>query len=655
MSQDIYSKLNQALIQAVKDLYDVRPEDFAPESPPEAKLGDLAFTAAFDLARHAKKPPRKIAEELAPKLRSVEGVAKVEIAGPGYLNVFFDRRLYLERFSEAPDPVASTDEKIIVEHTNINPNKAAHIGHLRNAALGDTFVRVLRYLEDTVEIQNYIDDTGVQVADVVVGFLHLEKKTADEVKVLTESDRFDYYCWDLYAQVNEFYLADPERQIHRQRTLQAIEEGTSPEALLAHEVATRIVLCHLSTMERIGVRYDLLPWEGDILRLQFWNRAFELLKEKQAIFLTEEGKNTGCWVMDLPEESDADGSDEKVIVRSNGTVTYVGKDIAYQMWKLGLLGQDFFYVPFHRYDGGAVVWSTTSREPEEVLEAQVPKFGHGDRVYNVIDTRQSYLQRIVQQGVALLASEQARERSRHFAYEMVALTPATCRELGFPVSEDEAKKPYLEVSGRKGLGVKADDLIDVLEKKALEEVAKRNAGEDEQEQKELARAIARAALRYFMVKTTKNKVIAFDFAEALSFEGDSGPYLQYAAVRAGKIVQKMGLDSAIESADLSPDRMRNLEWKALSEEESDELWSLVHFATRLGYVAEQVKRTEEPAHLARFALQLAQKFNAFYHRYPILKETDPAKQSLRLLVVQVFRRQISKALALMGIPVPERM
>ena len=655
MSQDIYSKLNQALIQVVKDLYGVRPEDFAPESPPEAKLGDLAFTAAFDLARHAKKPPRKIAEELAPALRSVEGVAKVEIAGPGYLNVFFDRHLYLERFGEAPDPVASTDEKIIVEHTNINPNKAAHIGHLRNAALGDTFVRVLRYLKDRVEIQNYIDDTGVQVADVVVGFLHLEKKTADEVKILTESDRFDYYCWDLYGQVNEFYLSDPERQIQRQRTLQAIEEGTSPEALLAHEVATRIVRCHLSTMERIGVRYDLLPWEGDILRLQFWNRAFELLKEKQAIFLTEEGKNAGCWVMDLPEESDADGSGEKVIVRSNGTVTYVGKDIAYQMWKLGLLGQDFSYVPFHRYDGGAVVWSTTSQEPEELPETQVPKFGHGDRVYNVIDTRQSYLQRIVQQGVALLASEQARERSRHFAYEMVALTPATCRELGFPVSEDEAKKPYLEVSGRKGLGVKADDLIDVLEKKALEEVAKRSAGEDEQEQKELARAIARAALRYFMVKTTKNKVIAFDFAEALSFEGDSGPYLQYAAVRAGKIVQKMGLDSAVESADLSPDRMKSLEWKALSEEESDELWSLVHFATRLGYVADQVKRTEEPAHLARFALQLAQKFNAFYHRYPILKETDPAKQSLRLLVVQVFRRQISKALALMGIPVPERM
>jgi len=655
MTQDIYSKLDQALIQVVKDLYDVETEDFAPESPPQAKLGDLAFTAAFDLARHAKKSPRKIAEELAPTLRSVEGVAKVEIAGPGYLNVFFDRRLYLERFRDAPDPVASTDRKIIVEHTNINPNKAAHIGHLRNAALGDTFVRVLRYLKDTVEVQNYIDDTGVQVADVVVGFLHLEKKTADEVKTLAESDRFDYYCWNLYAQVNDFYLSDPERTIHRQQTLQAIEEGTSPEASLAQEIATRIVRCHLSTMERIGVLYDLLPWEGDILRLRFWNRAFELLKEKQAIHLTKEGKNAGCWVMVLPEESDADGSDEKVIVRSNGTVTYVGKDIAYQMWKLGLLGKDFFYVPFHRYDGGAVAWSTTSQEPKEHPEARIPKFGHGDRVYNVIDTRQSYLQRIVQQGVALLASEQARERSRHFAYEMVALTPTTCRELGFTVSEDEALKPYLEVSGRKGLGVKADDLIDVLEKKALEEVIKRNAGDDAQEQTNLAEAIARAALRYFMVKTTKNKVIAFDFAEALSFEGDSGPYLQYAIVRAGKIVQKMGLDSAIESADLPADKMKDLEWKALPEEESDELWSLVHFATRLGHVAEQVKRTEEPAHLARFALQLAQKFNAFYHRYPILKETDPAKQSLRLFVVQVFRRQMSKALALMGIPVPERM
>jgi arginyl-tRNA synthetase len=381
-----------------------------------------------------------------------------------------------------------------------------------------------------------------------------------------------------------------------------------------------------------------------------------LLKEKRAIRLTTEGKNAGCWIMDLPEESETEeGSDEKVIVRSNGTVTYVGKDIAYQMWKLGILDKDFAYEPFREYDDGTWVWSTTSSQTKTPPGVEMPKFGHGDRVYNVIDTRQSYLQRIVQQGVALLASEQARERSRHFAYEMVALTPSTCLELGFPITEEEAKKPYLEVSGRKGLGVKADDLIDLLERKALEEVKNRNSDESEQAQKELASAIAKGALRYFMIKTTKNKVIAFDFAEALSFEGDSGPYLQYAMVRAGKIVQKMGLDSSIDRADEPPENMSELDWDVLSPEESDELWSLSHFATRLGYMAEQVRRTEEPAHLARFALQLAQKFNAFYHRYPILKEEDPGKQALRLFVVQVFRRQMSKALGLMGIPIPERM
>jgi arginyl-tRNA synthetase len=355
--------------------------------------------------------------------------------------------------------------------------------------------------------------------------------------------------------------------------------------------------------------------------------------------------------MDLPDESETEGGDEKVIVRSNGTVTYVGKDIAYQLWKLGLLDRDFSYRPFLSYPDGATVWTTTSDRGE----GQPARFGHGAQVYNVIDARQSYLQRIVQQGVALIASEEARERSRHFSYEMVALTPATCRELGFPVSEEEAQKAYLEVSGRKGLGVKADDLIDVLEQKALGEVKQRNPDSGEDEHFELARAIAQGALRYFMIKYTKNKVIAFDFSEALNFEGDSGPYLQYAMVRANKIVQKMGLDGDINSLRLPKEETEKLDWAALSQEESDEIWSLAFAATRLAEVAEQVKRTEEPSHLARFALQLAQKFSAFYHRYSILRETNPAKQALRLFVVQVFRRQMARTLDLMGIPIPERM
>jgi len=650
MSGGVRARVEEALAEAVRSTFGVELAQVASERPPRTELGDLAFPVAFELARALKKTPRKIAEDLREALSRVEGVSRVEVAGAGYLNVFFDRPRYLETFF-APTPKKASPGKVIVEHTNINPNKAAHIGHLRNAALGDSFVRTLRFNGENVEIQNYIDDTGVQVADVVVGFLHLEKKNQADVEAIAASERFDYHCWDLYSRVSEFYETDRERLVLRERTLKAIEEGEAPEAPLGAFIADRIVRCHLTTMDRIDVRYDLLPWESDILKLKFWHRAYELLKERRAIRLATSGKNQGCWVMDLGDgaegEAEPDQGDEKVIVRSNGTVTYVGKDIAYQMWKLGLLDRQFGFRPFHHYPDGATVWSTAAESAPEA-----PAFGKGERVYNVIDVRQSYLQQVVQQGVALLASEQARERSRHFSYEMVALTPATCRELGFAVSPEEEKKPYLEVSGRKGLGVKADDLLDALEEKAGVEVAKRNPDLDRERQKELASAIAVGALRYFMIKYTKNKVIAFDFSEALSFEGDSGPYIQYAAVRAGKILQKLGRSA--NAAIRLPERLAEL-LTALAPEEAEDLWSLVLGATDLGDIASTVVRTEEPAHLARHALNQAQAFNAFYHRYRVLNEADEGRRAVRLLAVEIFYRQQVEVLGLMGVPVPERM
>jgi len=650
MSEGFRARVEDALRDAVRSRFGVELAQIVGERPPRTELGDLAFPAAFELARALKKAPRKIAEELKDALSRVEGVSRVEVAGAGYLNVFFDRTRYLEAFP-APSERKTLRGKVIVEHTNINPNKAAHIGHLRNAALGDTFVRTLRFCGENVEVQNYIDDTGVQVADVVVGFLHLEKRTQAEVEALAASSGFDYYCWDLYAKVSQFFQGDKERLKLRESTLKAIEEGEAPEGPLGALIADKVVRCHLTTMDRIDVRYDLLPWESDILRLKFWHRAYELLKERKAIRLATSGKNQGCWVMDLGEsaesEADPDQGDEKVIVRSNGTVTYVGKDIAYQMWKLGLLDRQFGFRPFHRYPDGATVWSTTAESSPDA-----PDFGKGERVYNVIDVRQAYLQNVVQRGVALLASEEARERSHHFSYEMVALTPATCRELGFPVSPEEEKKPYLEVSGRKGLGVKADDLLDALEQKAGAEVAKRNPELDEEGRNAVASAIARGALRYFMIKFTKNKVIAFDFSEALSFEGDSGPYVQYAAVRAAKILQKTG--RAKEGAVALPPDLGAV-FASLPPEEAEDLWSLVLGATDLGDVASTVVRTEEPAHLARHALTQAQAFNAFYHRYRVLNEPDEGRRASRLLAVEIFYRQHVKALGLMGIPVPERM
>jgi len=502
----------------------------AVEQPRQSEFGEMAVPAAFQLAKQLRQAPKKIAAELVEEMAPIPGVTAMEVAGGGYINIRLDRAAYAAALLRGEsDAAAGGGEKIIVEHTNINPNKAAHIGHLRNATLGDTFVRMLRARGNQVEVQNYIDNTGVQVADVVVGFHHLDHKSAADVQAMLAdpSIRFDYYCWDLYAKTSTYYKDHPESLAWRTATLHAIEAGEGELAELAHLVADAIVEAHLATMLRIGIEYDVLPRESEILHLQFWAAAFELLKERKAIYFETEGKHAGCWVMPgLSEEG-------KVIVRSDGTVVYTGKDIAYQLWKFGLLGKDFFYQPFHTYADGRVLWVTTD-EPVESGQ----QFGHGARVYNVIDTRQSYLQDVVVAGLRGLGYNEQAGRSVHFNYEMVALSPRCCADLGIPLSEEDRKRPYVEVSGRKGLGVKADDLIDSLIAKALEEVVSRHAENSEAENRAVANQIAVAALRYFLLKFTRNTVIAFDLQEALSFEGETGPYVQYSAVRARNILRK---------------------------------------------------------------------------------------------------------------------
>ena len=482
------------------------------EQPKQASFGEIALPAAFQLARQLKKAPGAIAKELLADAAPIEGVAAIEIAGNGYLNVRLDRGYYgsklLEGVGEEPPPATG---KIIVEHTNINPNKAAHIGHLRNAILGDTFVRMLRSSGRRVEVQNYIDNTGVQVADVVIGFLHPEIFAVPHFE--NGELPFDYLCWDLYAAVSAYYDTHKEALEWRRNTLHAIESGHGPEAEKAHYVSDKVVHAHLATMWRLNVMYDVLPRESEILHLKFWATAFELLRQRKAIYLETEGKNKGCWVMPgsaFREGQESDEEDSKVIVRSNGTVTYVGKDIAYQLWKFGLLGKDFHYQKWHTYPNGHVVWSTTSirRTNCSFRSARL-------QVYNVIDSRQSYLQDVVVAGLRALGFERQAEASIHFSYEMVALTPRTCADLGIALSEEDKKRTYVEVSGRKGLGVKADDLIDKLIERALEEVTSRHADEPEESRREAATKIAIGALRYFMLKFTRNSVIAFDLSEAL--------------------------------------------------------------------------------------------------------------------------------------------
>jgi len=635
---------------------------FAVEVPPGRALGDLAVTVAFQLARTLRKPPRAIAQELAGAIGAVPGVARVVAAPNGYLNLYLDRPAFLlaRVRGEAPAPGAAT-EKTIVEHTAINPNKAAHIGHLRNAALGDTLVRVLRFRGTPVEVQNYIDDTGVQVADVVVGFRELEHQGLDEVRAIADTTRFDYHCWDLYSRVTEWYEADKARLAVRAAALHDLEHGGNDVAAMGAFVVDRIVRAHLQTMARLNIAYDLLTHEGDILRLQFWAHAFEILKAQGAVFLQTEGRLAGCWVMRIEDEaaaaaeSDEDEAREKVIVRSNGVVTYVGKDIANQFWKFGLLGRDFRYRFYGTQADGRPLWQTTSGETDPTA----PPFGRARRIYNVIDSRQMYLQALLSQALRTLGHPQEAENSIHFSYEMVALSHATARELGYEVGEEELKKPFVEVSGRKGLGVKIDDLLDLLTAKASSEVASRNPEFSKEECERVAAQIAVAAIRYFMLKYSRGKLIVFDIEEALSFEGETGPYLQYAVVRANNIFHKLHERDGISEADvvaaLDPAAAGDLAVEPGSGDDAHDLWALVFEASRLDEVVDQVVRSLEFSALAKYAFGLAQTFNAFYHRYPILNEERPDAKRWRAAGVAYFRAQLARALDLMGIAVPSRM
>jgi arginyl-tRNA synthetase len=648
--EQINEQLTETLKSRVLVLFGQPIDRVILQSPPKLHMGDLATPLCLELAKVLKRKPREIAEAVSKDLKLPLFVQSVSVEGAGYLNFRFDRGAFaaahIRTVMASP---ATTGDRVIVEHTNINPNKAAHIGHIRNAVLGDTLVRCLRWLGHRVETQNYIDDTGVQVADVVVGFEHLLNEGVAEVTKRLD-DRFDYFCWDLYSKMGNYYAEHPESQQWRRDTLHRIEHGDGETAKLAALIARAIVRQHLATMLRLDIEYDLLPKESDIIRLHFWDRAFELLKQSGAVVLESEGKHKGCWVMKLGETAEFEGMDEpdKILVRSNGTVTYTGKDIAYQLWKFGLLDRTFNYKEFLRYSDGRILWETTTEDGSSAA----PKFGGAKRVYNVIDARQAYLQKVVKEGLQLLGHPREAESSIHFSYEMVALTPDTAKALGMEISAEDATRAHVEMSGRKGLGVKADDLLDTLEKKATDAVRDgvKAEGLSEEDMRTLGNQVAIGALRYFMLKFGRNKVIAFDFSEALTFEGDSGPYLQYSTVRVQNIFRKMkerGVDALIDD--------RELDKLTLNEGITDEMWELVRLSADLPSSIRRAVDSLELSVITHDLLTLAQKFNSFYHRFPILNEKDNAERQRRAVCAEIFRRTMVGAMGLLGIPVPERM
>jgi len=643
---ELKASLKEKILEKLKKQYPLKASELEIGYSPQQKFGDLALAFPFQLAKKLKRQPRELALEIIPLLLPMEGIVKAEAAGAGYINLFLDKKNFFSRQLHTLDrtDLSSEENKIIIEHTNINPNKAAHIGHLRNACLGDTLARCQKYKGENVEVQNYIDDTGVQVADVVFGFMDLEKKTLSRIKEIKE--KFDYYCWDLYARVSSYFESHPDAEKRRSEILKKIEEGKNPEYEIAFFISRQIIKAHLQTMRRIGVTYDMLPCESTILHLKFWEKAFSLLKGKKVISFVKDGINKDCWVMGLEEEAEK----EKIIVRSDGTVTYVGKDIAYQLWKFGLLEKDFFYEPFIE-ENGRTIWISTDKPAHKA-----PTFGKGSKVYNVIDSRQAYLQKIVVQGLKSLKYLAQAEKSIHFSYEMVALSPKSLKELDLIVSDEDKEKDFLEVSGRKGLGVKADDLLDRLEDKALNEVEKRNPELPADQKKETAHKIAVGALRYFMLKFARNSLIVFDFEEALNFEGETGPYLQYTLVRINSIFRKLKEREGFDEKDLQALLSSgDLPLEVLHEKELSDFWDVVFYAAQLEEEVLRSIHSLEFSHLAKYSFNLSQKFNAYYHLYSILAEKNKDVKNIRILTIFYIKEVLQRALSLMGIPQPELM
>jgi arginyl-tRNA synthetase len=745
------------------------------EQPPRTGMGDYALPLAYELIKQAKrhnpeaflsysrKAPLQITQDVAEGVGPIEGFKSLQPKF-AYINAYVDRGYLATKLiaDHKPSPNIPTG-KVLVEHSSINPNKAAHIGHLRNAILGDTFVRLLRFAGREVDVQNYIDNTGVQVADVVVGF-SANEISVYQLKQLIDKPgyehsflfhpsrtipwplpnpwptaRFDYLCWDLYAATSQWYETHPEEGRHlRDKVLHAMEGGKNQYAEMADLISVAVLKRHVETMDRLDIKYDFLPRESEILHLHFWDAAFTKLKQSGVLSLETQGKNKGCWVMRRPDTgsaedtrkvelqkedllvdtypsragetgvrvrhiptgaeaaSEGEGSQEanyecavnrllprvreiecqKVIVRSNKTVGYVGKDIAYHMWKFGLLGRDFGYRKFHYYERdseghflpkGHWCWISTVDG-----EKKHPHFGDVAEIYNVIDARQSEAQNTVLEALRGLGHDEAADRYTHFSYEMVALTPRCAAELGYQLSDEDKQRSWIEVSGRKGFGVKADDLLDALITSARKEVDERHPGLSEAERGGIATQIAIGALRYFMLKFTKPSVIAFDFKDALSFEGDTGPYAQYAVVRASNIFRKGGLDPegfcrdsagraslASGSAGAGGDEASLVPTadfaKYLNGESSDDIWELWLAAAKTSYIVSQCIAATEPAYLAKHTFQLAQLFNTFYHRYPILSEADEGRRRFLLTTAAVVRRELIRVLAIMGISVPPVM
>jgi arginyl-tRNA synthetase len=628
------------LLTALSNLNYSHP-DFNISESPRKEFGDLSCNIAFLLSKKLKRRPVDIANEIIEKElkpyiekkkadNSMSFILSVESHPSGYINF---KTNVANLASYALNEVLKNPnygfikignrEKIIIEHTSINPNKAVHVGHMRNVILGDTLYRILKATNYEVKVLNYIDDSGLQVADIVVGF----KFAGLPLNPIDESIKFDQYCGDeVYVKINEMYKDDHNLEEKRILVLKEMEQGTSEIAQFALQISMRVLKDQLKTCWRIKAHYDLLNFESQIVISGLWNKSFEMLKENRIVTLQTQGKNKNCWVIKQ------DNEEEKVIVRSDGTATYIAKDIPYAAWKLGLVEDPFFYYKFAVQWDGSILWSTTL-DPNSG-NSKHPWFNSADKVITVIDSRQTRLQRIITKVLSSLRVNN--DRYYHLAYEAITLSSETAKILGLNIGD----RQFMHISGRKGIYVNADYVLNKLQAIAYREVKKRNPDLLENDINMIAEEIGISAIRYNLIKQDLDKIITFDIVDSLSLVGNTGPYLQYTYARSQRILEKYG------------EKIKSGNFNLLTQEYEVDLIKII---AKMDLEIEQTVKTLNPKLLAKYAYDLATAFNLFYEKVPVLREENKEIMLSRLALVKSLGITMKNTFSVLGISALDRM
>ncbi len=632
---------------AVKSVYSVTLDDVHLEHPDNPKWGDFATNVAMSLSGDLKQSPLETAKKLSYELQKMdfsfdrdgvrcEALISLDVAPPGFINFKLSNEWLVNELYEIvgnDSNYGSADlgegKRLALEHSNVNPNKAAHVGHLRNACLGQFVEHAYEFLGYDVEVQYLDNDLGMQTVTSLMGM--------EEIAGISPHDyqKFDHYMWDVYSQMEARIAENPDLQERRQKLLLEAEDANSETSGKLVDLSRKVLQGQLITFQTLGFDYDVIIHESDVSRLDLWGKTFEILKQNDNIYCATEGKSKGCWLVKMESgASQVENSDEiegdKIIVRSNGVPTYTGRDIAYHMWKFGLLDSDFHYKKWDIGTQEKPLWSTTSQLATDPAAKKIT-FSGADMVLNVIDVKQTYALEAVKSSLRYLGYDTQAGNMTHINYGFVYLSSGTAKLLGIDVSD--GKKQYA-MSGRKGWGIKIDDFTDMVGKKLVEDYG----------ESQTLKQVRNGAIKFELLKYDTFQDILFDLDEALSIKGFSGPYLQYTFARASAILEKSGL--SMEDI---------LSQKPGVDGQTVEETAVLRLLYKFPEVVQLSAERYSPGILCRYLFDIAQKFNTFYTNVPVLAASKADDKHLRLLLVAGTAIVLKNGLFLLGIEAPSKM